>query len=313
MAAHQGRTATLHSGDKIPLFGLGTWLAEPNVVRDAVISAILDCGYRHIDCAAIYKNEKEVGEAFAHVFAKGIKREELWVTSKLWNQEHAPKDVRPALMQTLSDLGLKYLDLYLIHWPVCLAKTAGWPPKPEDYIDIPIIDTWREMEKLVDEGLVRNIGVSNFTSVKTEKLWTEARIKPSVNQVEMHPLLQQTKLREYCSFRGIHVTAFSSLGSNTSPLRGQFPNILENPTIVKIGRKHNKTPAQILLKWGVQLGASVIPKSTRKERLNENKQLFDFELDKDDMASIAVEDKHARTAGQIFLNGRTLDEFWDCE
>ncbi|KAH3746087.1 aldo/keto reductase [Pelomyxa schiedti] len=306
-------TATLRSGDKMPLFGIGTWLAEPNVVGEAVKISVLQCGYRHVDCAAIYGNEKEIGEAFKVIFAAGVRREDLWITSKLWNNYHAPEDVRPAVMRTLADLGLTYLDLYLIHWPVSFRSTTGWPPTPADYIDIPTIATWRELEKCVDEGLIRNIGVSNFTAVKLEKFWAEARIKPAVNQVEMHPLLQQAKLREYCAFRGIHVTAYSSLGNNTNPFRGEFVNILENPTINRIARKHSKTPAQVLLRWAHQLGVSVIPKSTKRERLLENSLFKDFKLDIDDMASICVEDKHARMGGYLFLNGRTIEQLFDNE
>eukprot|EP01105_Mastigella_eilhardi_P019607 TRINITY_DN462_c1_g3_i2.p2 TRINITY_DN462_c1_g3~~TRINITY_DN462_c1_g3_i2.p2 ORF type:complete len:313 (-),score=113.99 TRINITY_DN462_c1_g3_i2:30-968(-) len=308
--------ATLLSGDKMPLVGLGTWkTAEPNVVGTAVKTALTECGYKHVDCAHIYGNEEEVGAAFKGAFAEGVKREDIFITSKLWISEKHPEDVRPALLLTLKHLGLAYLDLYLIHWPVCLTKDAEFPPKPQHFCEgVPTIDTWREMEKLVDEGLVRNIGVSNFTTVQLERLWREARIKPAVNQVEMHPLLQQAKLREYCRIRGIHVTAFSPLGSNDSPMRGQqFPNLLENPTILAVASKHGRTAAQVILRWGVQHGVTVIPKSVRKQRITENKQITDFTLDADDMAAIAAEDKHARTCGAFFFNGKTSEEFWDNE
>ncbi|KAH3764949.1 aldo/keto reductase [Pelomyxa schiedti] len=301
------------TGDMMPRVGFGTWLAQKNVVGEAVKLAI-SCGYRHIDCAEKYGNEEEIGQAIAAAMAENhLTRNQLWLTSKLWSTHHAPEDVRPALLKTLSDLGVSYLDLYLIHFPLSFTKDAPFPPQPEHYIEIPTIDTWREMEKLVDDGLVRNIGVSNFSCAKIEKFWDQCRIKPSVNQFELHPMLPQAKLREYCKLRNICVTGYGSLLNNGSPFRGTAPNLLLNPTILKVAAKHRRSPAQVLLRWGIQMNAIVIPKSTTRERIMENSQLWDFSLDNDDLGAIYCEDRHFRIGGNIFLNGKTPDEFWDYE
>ncbi|KAH3755909.1 Aldose reductase [Pelomyxa schiedti] len=318
----RGRFAVLSgSGGKMPLLGLGTWVPPGVSMSDlasAVQHAILNCGYRHLDCASVYKNEDVIGGVLENVFASGVGREELWLTSKLWCTAMMPDEVRPACVDTLKNLRVSYLDLYLIHWPACLRKGHAWPPRPEDFLHVPGIEgTWREMEKLVEDGLVKNIGVSNFSSVKLENLWRVARIKPAVNQVELHPLLQQSKLREYCSFRGIHVSAYSPLGGNDHRARPpEIPNVITLPSVVRIGRKYNKTAAQIVLRWATQLGVSVVPKSTNHGRVLENSQLFDFELDQDDLASISAEDRHLRTNASKMHNpftGATEEAFWDHE
>ncbi|KAH3743551.1 aldo/keto reductase [Pelomyxa schiedti] len=310
---------SLMSGDVMPRLGVGTWAPaySPGVIRDVVLHAVLNCGYRHVDCAGFYGTEREVGEALKEAFAKGIRRQDIWVTSKLWCTFHAPEDVRPAFMRTLEDLGLDYIDLYLIHWPVSLRKNHALPPRADDFLPpVPAIQTWKEMEKLVDGNLVKNLGVSNFTSVKIEKLWMEARIKPSVVQVEMHPLCQQAKLREYCSLRRICLTAYSPLGGNDHPTRPSMPNVLQNATLNRIAGKYNKTTAQVALRWGLQMGATIIPKTTNLQRMAENSKILDFCLDSDDLASIAAEDQHMRISSQIMLNkftGLTPEVFWDGE
>jgi alcohol dehydrogenase (NADP+) len=216
------RSVTLSSGQQMPLLGLGTWQAPKGEVGAAVTTA-LAAGYRHIDCAAIYGNEGEVGEALAAAFAGGLARKDVFVTSKLWNSEKAPADVKPALLKTLADLKLGYLDLYLIHWPQQFGKTAGvinTVPRNEDnsvkYAAVPILDTWRALEALVEEGLVRALGVSNFNAAQVNALCDAAKVQPVCNQVESHPFFAQAPLLAACRTRGVALSAYSPLGSGAS-------------------------------------------------------------------------------------------------
>lgn len=246
-------TATLNNGNKIPLVGLGTWKAKPGEVGAAVKTALLEGGYRHIDCAAIYGNEKEVGEALKEVFATegGPKRSDVFITSKLWNSEHKRADVRPALEKTLADLGLEYLDLYLIHWPIPTKKGV----QGMQWDAVPLSETWAALEECVEAGLTKSIGVSNFNVQLIADLLTYAKIKPAVNQVELHPYLTQEGLIDFLTKQNVHITAYSSLGSSDSPLRKPGdPTLLDEPVIVEIAKNHNKTPAHVLLKWSEQRG-----------------------------------------------------------
>ncbi|KAJ3106893.1 hypothetical protein HDU97_005380 [Phlyctochytrium planicorne] len=266
------RVAKLNTGATIPLLGLGTWNAKPLEVANALKAAV-KIGYRHIDCAWCYENEKEIGDALKEIFASGVSRSDLFITSKLWNTFHNPADVAKAIDITLNDLQLQSLDLYLMHWPIS-QKNRGdgnserGPDNKPILLDTPIIETWKAMEALVDAGKVKAIGVSNFTVSKLKALLKEARIKPAVNQVELHPYLPQHELLGYCSQNGIHVTAYSPLGS------GREPNLLADEVVAEIAKKNGKSVAQVLISWAAQRGTSVIPKSSNPVRLAENFQDF---------------------------------------
>lgn len=280
-----------NNGDRMPTCGLGTWKSAPHEAYEAVLEAIR-IGYRHIDCAHIYKNEEEIGEAFAKAFGDGmVKREEMFITSKLWNDSHERDEVLPALNQTLKNLQLEYLDLYLVHWPVALKKGMDFPSHPEDFLSpeqAPLADTWKAMEENVDRGLVRHIGVSNFNTTKLAEILEMARIKPEMNQVEMHPFLPQTRLLQFCKDNGIYVTAYAPLGSAYRVDNGEvdFPILLEDLHMREIAAKHNATPAQVAIRWGIQRGTVVIPKTVKKERLLENFGATQLLLDQEDMERI---------------------------
>jgi len=315
------QTFTFKNGDAIPLLGLGTWKSAPDQVTAAIETAIQQ-GYRHIDCASIYGNEVAVGEALASGLRSGtVKRSDLWVTSKLWNSAHAPEAVRPALEQTLQDLRLEYLDLYLIHWPVVLRAGILLPETAADFIplaDLPLSETWKGREAVLEQGLCRHIGVANCSVVKLQNLMANATIAPEVNQVECHPYLPQQKLLNFCQNAGILLTAYSPLGSGDRPdsfKASDEPVLLQDPAIQTIATTHGCTPAQVLISWALQRGTAVIPKSTNPQRLAENLAAAQVTLTSADLATLATIDRHYRYVDGTFWvrdgNPYTLENLWD--
>lgn len=305
------RVVTLSSGKVMPLVGLGTWKSKPGEVAAAVQTAI-QCGYRHIDAAWVYKNEDEVGAGIKAAIDAGIvTREELFVTSKLWNDFHAAADVEKAMRETLTNLKLDYLDLYLIHWPVTGVPGETLTPS--------IQETWGAMERVQEMGLARSIGVSNFTLTRLNEMKPYAKVFPAVNQVELHPMWRQEDLVRGCAEMGVHVTAYSPLGSPDSAemIKHTGGSLLSHPVVTAIAEATGKSAGQVLLRWGVQRGTSVIPKSVTPSRIAENAALFDWELTAEQMARLngpEIEQQRL-VAGKFWLheNGpyRTLEELWN--
>ncbi|HKB50982.1 MAG TPA: aldo/keto reductase [Solirubrobacterales bacterium] len=254
---------TLHDGVEIPQLGFGVFQVPPDDTQ-RVVEEALEVGYRHIDTAAAYRNERGVGAAIA---ASDIPRDEIFVTTKLWNSQQGYESTLGAFEKSLHRLGLDRLDLYLIHWPV---------PTEDRFLD-----TWRAFERVHEEGGTRSIGVSNFRIEDLERLQREAETLPTVNQVELHPHLQQAELRAWHDEHGIAAEAWSPLAQG---------DLLINETIAGVAARHDRTPAQVILRWHLQLGNIVIPKSVTPARIRENFEVFDFELSDDDMAEIAALD-----------------------
>ncbi|THV06646.1 Aldo/keto reductase [Dendrothele bispora CBS 962.96] len=288
------KTITLNSGATLRQIGLGTWLSEPKEVENAVEIAIRN-GYRHIDLAMVYKNQDEVGAALKKVIPSVVKREELFLTSKLWNSSHQPAEVEKELDETLKQVGTDYLDLYLIHWPVAFKPGSPgkdlFPPHPtkekEVELDMKtsIVETWKAMIAL-PKSKVKTIGVSNFNIQQLEAIIKATGVVPAVNQIEAHPLLPQDDLVKFCKEKGIHITAYSPLGNN---LVGK-PKLTDYPEIIEIAKKLNATPAQVLIAWGAYRGYSVIPKSVQEERIKSNFQ--QVELSKEDYETVSAVGKN---------------------
>lgn len=284
------RYIELNNETKMPVLGLGTWKSEPSQVYSAVRWG-LKLGYTHFDCAAVYNNEEAVGQAFSDAMREdGLRREDIFVTSKLWNNMHKKEDVRPAFEETLKRLGLDYLDLYLVHWPVAQKKEAVMPLKDDDMLSLdeaPLFETWEAMEELYNAGLCKAIGVSNFGEKRLTELMMTAQVNPMVNQVECHPYLPQNELIDFCKKNMIALTAYAPLGSGNSVL-------LEDETVRQIAQKNNATPAQVLLAWNMQRGVAVIPKAVNEQHLQENIAALNVSLDEHDMEMLSELNKHER-------------------
>lgn len=284
---------TLRSGNgkPMPMVGMGTasFPVVHEAVRDAVLAAI-EVGFRHFDTAFLYGTEKPLGDAVAEALRRGLlrSREELFVTSKLWcSQTHADL-VLPSLRETLKNLQMEYVDLYLIHWPVCLRPAAGppkFPNRKEDAVPLDVAGVWRAMEECQRLGLARAIGVSNFTTRHLDKVLAIAAVPPAVNQVELNPAWQQRTLRAYCVDRGVHVAAYSPLGGQNWDGRGNA--VLDSEVLAEIARARGKTVAQVALRWIHEQGVTCIVKSYNRERLKQNLEIFDWELTDDDRLKIS--------------------------
>ncbi|QNK50473.1 aldo/keto reductase [Brevibacterium sp. PAMC23299] len=266
MISNIGETITLHNGVKMPQLGFGVFKVKNGNETVESVKKAVEVGYRAIDTAAIYENEEGVGQAIREC---GVPREELFITSKVWNTEQGYDTTLKAFEDSLNRLGLEYLDLYLIHWP-----------GKDKYLE-----TWRALEKLYKDGKVKSIGVSNFHIHHLENLLANSEVKPVVNQIELHPLLTQAEIRDYCAKHEIKVESWSPLG------RG---NLLEEPTINHIAKKHGKSPAQVLIRWHLQHDLVVIPKSITPSRIKENAQVFDFSLSLNEMNQIDALNKNER-------------------
>jgi len=296
------KTITLSSGQTMPVVGMGVWRADPGVIHNLILEAI-KLGYRHFDCAADYGNEKEVGVALADAFKQGlVKREELFITTKLWNSDHG--HVREACEDSLKNLQLEYLDLYLVHFPIATRHTGvgttGSAIADDGVLDIDVtisLETvWHAMEDLVSAGLVKSIGISNYDVFLTRDCLAYSKIKPAVNQIETHPYFQRDSLVKFCQKHGVAITAHTPLGGGAANVEWfGSKSALEDPTLQGIAKKHSKTAAQVALRWGIQRQTVVIPKSNKIARLKENFDIGDFTLTDEDMETIKSIDKKMRT------------------
>ncbi|KAA0049676.1 NADP-dependent D-sorbitol-6-phosphate dehydrogenase-like [Cucumis melo var. makuwa] len=294
---------TLNNGFQMPMMGLGVWRMEKEEIKDLIINAI-KIGYRHFDCAADYKSEAEIGEALAEALESGlVKREQLFITSKLWNSDHG--HVLEACKDSLKKLQLQYLDLYLVHFPIATKHTGvgntssalGKDGMLDIDTTISLETTWHAMEDLVSAGLVRSIGISNYDIFMTRDCLAYSKVKPAVNQIETHPYFQRESLVKFCQKHGICVTAHTPLGGAAAnpEFFGATYNCLDDPLLQELAKKYERSPAQIALRWGIQRDTVVIPKTSKLKRLEENLQVFDFELEEEDMDLIKNIDKKYRT------------------
>ena len=318
---------TLYTGARMPAIGLGTFGSDrvsAGQIADAVRDAAL-VGYRHFDCASVYRNEDRIGNALRDIVSGGIARDELWIASKLWNDKHSEDDVIASCQQSLADLQLDYLDMYLVHWPFPNFHPAGCDvssrsPDARPYIHENFMKTWRQMEKLVDRGLVRHIGTSNVTIPKLHLILRDARIPPAVNEMELHPHFQQRDLFEFVRAGGIQPIAYSPIGSPGRPERDRTPDDtvdIDDPVIVGIAQRLGVHPAVVCVKWAAQLGATPIPFSTKRRNYLANLQGVVTEpLTDAEMRAIAAIDRNCRLIkGQVFLwkQDQTWEDLWDLD
>jgi alcohol dehydrogenase (NADP+) len=317
----------LATGAAIPVVGLGTFGSDA-VSGETVAEAVLEAarlGYRHFDCASVYGNEPLVGRSLREILRSGVRREELWVTSKLWNDRHGEADVIPSCEKSLRDLQLDYLDLYLVHWPFPNFHPPGCDvssrsPDAKPHVHESYMKTWRQMERLVERGLARHIGTSNMTIPKLELLLRDAAIRPAANEMELHPHFQQPQLLRYAEERGIVPIGYSPIGSPGRPERDRTPEDTvdtEDPVIVRVAERLGVHPAVVCLKWGLQRGHVVIPFSVKPKNLRANLRAAVAEpLTAADMAAIAAIDRNCRLIkGQVFLwrEGQNWEDLWDMD
>lgn len=315
----------LAGGASLPAIGLGTFGSD-HVPHDAVAAAVKTAariGYRHFDCASVYGNENRIGQSFAELFRESLRREEIWVTSKLWNDKHGPADVIASCEKSLADLRIDYLDLFLVHWPFpnhhpphCDVTQRN--PNAVPYIHENYMRTWRSMEELVDRGLVRHIGTSNMTVPKMKLLLRDARIRPVANEMELHPYFQQPEFFAWLRAQGIEPIGYSPIGSPARPERDRTPEDaapIEDPVIRSIAARLNVHPAVVCLKWAVQRGQTPIPFSTSREHLLANlRGVVGEPLTAEEMAAIESIDRNCRLIkGQVFLwkENQTWEDLWD--
>lgn len=315
----------LYTGAQMPAIGLGTFGSDhvsPAEVAAAVEGAA-SVGYRHFDCASVYGNEPEIGHALQQILRHHVTREQMWITSKLWNDKHGENDVIPSCRQSLADLKLNYLDLYLVHWPFpnyhppgCDVMSRNKDAKP--YIHAEFMETWRKMEQLVDLGLVRHIGTSNMTIPKLKLLLRDARIKPAVNEMELHPHFQQRELFDFVRSNGLVPVGYCPIGSPARPERDRTSEDTEptrDPVIVKIADRLGVHPAVVCVKWAVQRGQVAIPFSTNRNHYLSNLEgIVSDPLTEEEMRHISAIDRNCRLIkGQVFLwkEGQTWEDLWD--
>ncbi|KAL4797750.1 NADP-dependent oxidoreductase domain-containing protein [Aspergillus venezuelensis] len=287
-------TFKLNTGAIIPALGFGTW--QDADAQENAVSEALKAGYRHIDTARVYGTEPAVGRA---IKKSGIPREEIFLTTKIWNNKHHPDDIEQALADSLNDLGLDYVDLLLMHWPVAFKPGPEQFPKGEGggpaTADIDYLDTYKAMEKLLSTGKVKAIGVSNFSKAEMERLLGSATVPPAVHQLESHPWLQQRSFADWHKKNGIHVTHYSPLGNQNEiySREGNIGRMIEDPVLIEVGKKYGKSSAQVALAWAITEGHSVLPKSKTPERIRANFE-GDFKLDEEDVKKIWGIDRKLR-------------------
>ena len=317
----------LHTGAKIPAIGLGTFGSDRfggEEIAEAVKGAVA-VGYRHIDCASVYGNEALIGQGLEDVLAGGVRREDLWVTSKLWNDKHGEEDVVASCEKSLRDLRLDYLDAYLVHWPFPNFHAPGCDvdsrsPDAKPYIHERFMKTWRRMEALVERGLARHVGTSNMTVPKLKLLLRDAEIPPALNEMELHPHFQQPELFQFVRENGIVPVGFCPIGSPTRPDRDKTESDtvdIEDPVLVRIAERLNVHPAAVCVKWACQRGQVPIPFSVyRNEYLSNLRCTVSEPLSEEDMQAIGRIDRNCRLIkGQVFLwkDGQSWEDLWDLD